>query len=99
MADAINNGRNGSGPEHITRGEFQNVVGAIMSSIERIENNFSDTAKEFQNLKQVVSPILADYEDKKQEKHDNRVAVMGFILAIASTVISTMILITLKLSH
>lgn len=90
--------------EFITRGEFQNVIGMILATLEKIDSSIScmqadvkTVHNEIDQLKDKLAPLSTDYEEKKDEKHDNKLAMISFLSSVGSTILSAVVIIMLGL--
>lgn len=98
MAGAVGNYEDG--PEHITRGEFQNVIGSIVNSLDKLDANYQSSHKEIQGLKEKLSPLLLEQEQRKEAvvwdnevKRGRKILIIGFFTAVASAIVSTAFLV------
>jgi hypothetical protein len=91
-------------PEFITRGEFQNhietVIKPAMEGLRElnrcVQANAKDTNAAISKIEKALEPLLQEAEARKDVERDNRLAIIGFATAIASTVISGLILLVVS---
>lgn len=99
---------NNNEPEHVSRGEFNNVL-------EFLKKEYAETAAEIKEIRKCnkriedsLEPVIADYKERMKQKELNteskkevsvgvKLAIFGVFTAIVSSVITTAVLVLLKL--
>lgn len=76
------------GPEHITRGEFQNVIGPLYTALAKLEASNETTREALGEMRVALQPLLDQSVDQKETKRDNKMALIGMLTGIASSIIS-----------